>query len=181
MLSLSELFHSLLSPSSRSSLVPLHFLPLECYHLHIMVFLPTILIPVYNASSSSFHTMHSAYKLNKQGDNIQLWCTPFSILNQFIAPCIVLIVTSWPVYWFLRRHVRWSGILISWRMFQFSMIQTTILLPSIWQQIWKTQQWPQDWKWSVLNSLPKRGKTKEYSNYHTTVLISHTSKAMLKF
>ena len=48
------------------------------------------------------------------------------------------------------------------------------------QQIWKTQQWPQDWKWSVFISQPKQGNSKGYSNYHTIVLMSPTSKLMLK-
>ena len=54
------------------------------------------------------------------------------------------------------------------------------LLHSICQQIWKAQQWPQDWKRSVFIPIPKKGNAKEYSNYHTIALISHTSKAMLK-
>ena len=51
---------------------------------------------------------------------------------------------------------------------------------SICQQIWKTQQWPQDWKRSVFILIPKKGNAKECSNYHTIVLISHSSKGMLK-
>ena len=51
---------------------------------------------------------------------------------------------------------------------------------SICQQIWKTQQWPQDWKRSVFIPIPKKGNPKECSNYHTIALISHTSKVMLK-
>ena len=54
------------------------------------------------------------------------------------------------------------------------------MLPSICQQIWKTQQWPQDWKKSVFISIPKKGNAKECSNYRTIALISHTSKVMLK-
>ena len=54
------------------------------------------------------------------------------------------------------------------------------VLHSICQQIWKTQQWPQDWKRTVFIPLPKKGNSKEYSNYRTSVLISHTSKVMLK-
>ena len=54
------------------------------------------------------------------------------------------------------------------------------VLHSICQQIWKTQQWPQDWKRSVFIPIPNKGNAKECSNYHTTVLISHTSKVMLK-
>ena len=51
---------------------------------------------------------------------------------------------------------------------------------SICQQIWKTQQWPQDWKRSVFILIPKNGNAKECSNYRTIALISHTSKIMLK-
>ena len=54
------------------------------------------------------------------------------------------------------------------------------MLHSICQQIWKTQQWPQDWKRSVFIPIPKKGNAKEYSNYCTIALISHTSKVMLK-
>ena len=51
---------------------------------------------------------------------------------------------------------------------------------SICQQIWKTQQWPQDWKRAVFIPIPKEGNTKESSNYHTIALISHTSTVILK-
>ena len=54
------------------------------------------------------------------------------------------------------------------------------VLQSICHQIWKTQQWPQDWKRSVFIPIPKRGNAKECSNYHTNALISHASKVMLK-
>ena len=54
------------------------------------------------------------------------------------------------------------------------------VLHSICQQVWKTQQWPQDWKRSVFIPIPKKGNAKERSNYHTTALISHASKVMLK-
>jgi len=52
------------------------------------------------------------------------------------------------------------------------------VLHSICQQIWKTQQWPQDWKRRVFIPIPKKGNAKECSNYHTIALISHTSKVM---
>ena len=61
--------------------------------------------------------MYSAYKLNKQGDIIQPWCTPFPIWNQSVVPCPVLTVASRPAYRFLKRQVRWSGIPISFRIF----------------------------------------------------------------
>ena len=54
------------------------------------------------------------------------------------------------------------------------------VLHSICQQIWKTHQWPQDWKRSVFIPIPKKGNAKECSNYRTIALISHTSKEMLK-
>ena len=54
------------------------------------------------------------------------------------------------------------------------------VLHSICQEIWKTQQWPQDWKMSVFIPIPKKGNAKECSNYDTIVLISYVSKIMLK-
>ena len=54
------------------------------------------------------------------------------------------------------------------------------VLHSIYQQIWKAQQWPQDWKRSVFISIPEKGNDTECSNYHTIALISHASKVMLK-
>ena len=54
------------------------------------------------------------------------------------------------------------------------------VLHSIGQQIWKSQQWPQDWQRAVFIPIPKKGNAKECSNYHTIALISHTSKVMLK-
>ena len=54
------------------------------------------------------------------------------------------------------------------------------VLHSIWQQIWKTQQWPQDWKRSVFIPIPKKSNAKECSNYCPIALISHASKVMLK-
>ena len=63
--------------------------------------------------------LNSAYKLNKQGDNIHPWHTPLPIWNQSIVPCPVLTVASWPAYRFLRRQVKWSGIPIYWQIFQF--------------------------------------------------------------
>ena len=54
------------------------------------------------------------------------------------------------------------------------------VMHSIFQQIWKTQQWPQDWKRSVFIPIPKKGNDKESSNYHTIALILHASKVMVK-
>ena len=69
--------------------------------------------------------MYAAYKLNKQGDNIKPWHTPFPIWNQSVFLCPVLTVASWSAYRFLRRQVRWSGIPITSRIFHsFSVIHT---------------------------------------------------------
>ena len=65
-------------------------------------------------------------------------------------------------------------------LFQILTDDAVKVLHSICQQIWKTQQWPQDWKRSVFIPIPKKGNAKECSNYHTIALISHTSKVMLK-
>ena len=86
------------------------------------MFLLAILIPAWASSSLSCLMMYSAYKLNKQGDNIQFWRTPSPILNQTIVPCLVLTVTSRPAYSFLRRQVRWFNIPISLKIFQFAVI-----------------------------------------------------------
>ena len=65
-------------------------------------------------------------------------------------------------------------------LFQILKDDTVKVLHSTWQQIWKTQQWPQDWKRSVFIPIPKKGNAKECSNYRTIVLISHASNVMLK-
>jgi len=64
----------------------------------------------------------------------------------------------------------------------FQILKDDVLkvLHSICQQIWKTQQWTQDWKRSVFISIPKKGNAKEFSNYHTVTLFPHASKVMLK-
>ena len=78
-------------------------------YLRLLIFLPAILIPACASSSWAFLMMCSAYKLNKQSDNIQPWRTPFPIWNQSVVPCPVLTFASWPAYRFLKRQVRWLG------------------------------------------------------------------------
>ena len=65
-------------------------------------------------------------------------------------------------------------------LFQIPKDDAVKVLHSIWQQIWKTQQWPQDWKRSVFILILNKGNAKECSNYNIIVLFSHTSKVMLK-
>ena len=99
------LFHFLKRLFSSSSLSVLRVVSFA--YLRLLIFLPEILIPAGASSSPAFHMMYSAYKLNKQGDNIQSWCTPFPNWNQSNVPCLVLTVASWPAYRFLKRQVRW--------------------------------------------------------------------------
>ena len=93
-------------------------------YLRLLIFFLSILILACASSTQAVRMMYSAFKLNNQGDNIQPWCTPFPIWNQSVVPCPVLSVASWLGYRFLRRQVRWSGIPISWRIFQFVVICT---------------------------------------------------------
>ena len=86
-------------------------------YLKLLMFLLAILIPACNSSSLAFLMMCFACKFNRQGDNEQPCRTPLSILNQSVVPHRVLTVASWLTYRFLRRQVRWSGILISLRVF----------------------------------------------------------------
>ena len=69
---------------------------------------------------------------------------------------------------------------ITAELFQILKDDAVKVLHSTHQQIWKTQEWPPDWKKSVSTTIPKKGNAKECSNYHTFALISHASKVMLK-
>ena len=100
---------------SSSSLSPLRVV--SSAYLRLLIFLLAILIPAFASSHPAFHMMYSAWKLTKQGDNIQPWRTPFPVWNQSVIPCPVLTVASWPAYGFLKRQVRWSGISLSFRIF----------------------------------------------------------------
>ena len=70
-------------------------------YLKLLKFVPKILIPACTSPSLAFCMMYSAYKLNKQNDNIQPWHTPFPIRSQPVVPCTVLTIASWPTYRFL--------------------------------------------------------------------------------
>ena len=123
---LSQVFHSPLSLSSRVFLFFFAF----CHKGGVICIPEVIDISPGNLDSSlcfiqpGFRMMYYAYKLNKQGDNIQPWCTPFPIWNRSVVPCPVLTVASWPAHRFLKRQVRWSGISISWRI-SYSLLWST--------------------------------------------------------
>ena len=99
--------------------VPLSFLQLKWYHLHICCcwyfsqqsWFQLVLYPAWHFT----WCMYIAWKLNRQGDNIQPWCTPFPILNQSVVPCLALTVASCPAYRLLGRWVRLYAIPTSWR------------------------------------------------------------------
>ena len=65
-------------------------------------------------------------------------------------------------------------------LFQILKDDVVKVLHSIWQLVWKTQQWPQDWKFSVFTPIPKKGNAKECSNYHTIPLMSYPSQVILQ-
>ena len=67
-------------------------------YMRLLLFLLGFLIPACASTCPAFLIMYSAHKLNKQGDNIQPWCTPFPIWKQSVVPCLVLTVASWSVY-----------------------------------------------------------------------------------
>ena len=123
-------------------------------YLRLLIFLPGILTPDCASSSPAFLMMYSAYKLNKQGDNIQPWCSPFPVWSQSVVPCPVLTVASWPAYRFLRRQFRWSAILLSFRIFH--------------SLLWSTQSkniitWP---KW--IGSKTKNSDIKKFATTNHT-------------
>ena len=122
---LRKLFHSL-SSSWRGSLIPLCSLStirvVSSAYLRLLLFLPAVLILTWALSNLAFHMMLSAYKLNKQDDNIQPWHNPFPILNHSVFPYMVLTAASWPANRFLRRQISCFVIPISLRIVQFLII-----------------------------------------------------------
>ena len=96
-----------------------------------------------------------------------------------LEPDIVECAIKW-VLGSITTHKASGGDGIPTELFKILKDDALKVLHSICQQIWKTQQWPQDWKRSVFIPIPKKGNAKEYSNYQAIALISHTSKEMLK-
>ena len=96
-----------------------------------------------------------------------------------LEPDILECVVSW-VLESITTNKASGGDGIPVELFQILKDDAVKLLYSICQQIWKIQQWPQDWKRSVFISIPKKGNAKECSKYRTIALISHASKVMLK-
>ena len=101
-------------------------------YLRLLIFLLAILFPVCVSCSPAFLMMYSAYKLNKQGDNIQPWCTPLLIWKPVCCSMSSSNCCLWPAYRFLRLQVRWSGIPISFKIFHSLLWSTS-------QGLWHSQ------------------------------------------
>ena len=117
--------------------------------------------------------MQESEKWKWSRSGVQLLATPWTAAHQ--APLSIG----------FSKQEFWSGVPlpslgIPANLFQIRNDASAKVPHSIFQQIWKTQQWPQGWKRSVFIPIPKKGKPKEFSNYHTIACISHTSKVMLK-
>ena len=97
-----------------------------------------------------------------------------------LEPCILECEVKWALGSIIMNYASGGeGILVE--LFQILKDDAVKVLHSICQQIWKTQQWPQDCKRSVFIPIPKKGNAKECLNYHTIVLISHAKKVISKF
>ena len=97
----------------------------------------------------------------------------------YLDPDILKCEVNWPLG-SITTNKPSGGDGIPAKLFQILNNDAVKVLHSIYQQIWKIQQWPQDWKRSVFIPIPKKGNVKECSNHLTIALVSHTSKVMLK-
>ena len=95
-----------------------------------------------------------------------------------LEPDILQCEVKWPLGITMNKASGGDGIPVE--LFHILKDDALRVLPSVCQQVWKTQQWPQDWKRSVFIPIPKKGSTKECSNYCTIVLIPHASRVVLK-
>ena len=118
---------------------------------------------------------------NTQNDTKKNLCDPdnHDSVMTHVKPDILECEVTW-VLGSITMNKTSAGDGISVELFQILKDDAVKVLHSICQQIWKTQQWPQDWERSVFFRVPKKGNVEECSNYHTIALISHASKIMLK-
>ena len=163
-------------------------------YLRLLIFLPAILIPACASSSPVFLRMYSAYKLNKQGEDIKKrWQEYTEKVYQkdlhdqnnhdgmitHLEPDILECEVKWALE-SITTNKAGGADEIPVELFQILKDDAMKVLHSVCQQIWKTRQWPQDWKRSVFVTIPKKDNAKECSNYRRIALISHASKVMLK-
>jgi len=119
-------------------------------YLRLLIFLLAILIPTCESFSPAFHMMYSAYKLNKQGDNVQLWHTPFPILNQFVSAsncCFLTFIQisqeTGKVVWYSHLFKNFPQVVIIHQVKDFSIVIQSITWRSIWKEnTWKIQKDP---------------------------------------
>ena len=155
-------------------------------------------VPLWECNLPSSRVLPYSGKRGK--GNVKITQNLFQTLNLpfswFTTQIIMKVCVTTPTYPHLELdilecEVRWAlgsittnkasgGNGIPVKLFQILKDDAVKVLHSICQQIWKTQQWPQDWKRSVFIPIPKKGNTKKCSNYCTIVFISHASKVMLK-
>ena len=130
------------------------------------------------------HFLLQCMKVESQSEVAQL-CTTLSDPMDCSPPCCSFHgifqarVLEWGAIAFSTNKAS-GGDRIPVELLQILKDEAVKVLHSVCQQIWKTQQWPQDWKRSVFIPIPKKGKANECSNYRTIALISHASKVMLK-
>ena len=125
--------------------------------------------------------------LRRGGKNTQKNCTKKNLHDQdnhdgviiHLEPDILECEVKWALESITTNKVS-GGDGIPVELFQILKDDAGKVLHSIYQQIWKTQQWPQDWKRLVCTPIQKKGNAKKCSNYHTIALISHASEVMLK-
>ena len=141
-------------------------------------------------TKGTFHAKMGSIKqkiLRRGGKNTQENCTEKIFTTQIVMMGVITHLEPD----ILEREVKWAlesittnkasgGDGIPVELFQILKDDAVKVLHSICQQIWRTQQWPQDWKRSAFIPIPKKGNAKECSNYCTIALISHASKIMLK-
>ena len=148
--------------------------------LIIFVALPLVLIMGYAfVDEGGGFTLNNISRFFSDSDALSTFAVSIEIALETTAICLLL---GYPVAWLLAnsKYKASGGDGIPVELFQILKDDAVKVLHSICQQIWKTQQWPQDWKRSVFIPIPKKGNAKECSNYCTIALISHASKVMLK-
>ena len=155
-------------------------------YLSILIFLPAILIPAFTSSSHG-RDLTEAEEIKKRWQEYteELYKkdlhdpdNPDGVITD-LEPDILECEVKWTLGSIIVNKAS-GGDGIPVELFQILKDDAVKVLNSICQQIWKTQQWSQDWKRSVFIPIPKKGNAKECSNYHTVSLMSQAKKVMLK-
>ena len=171
-----------LSSGHRTGKISFHFTPKESNAKECSNYCTIVLIP--HASKVMLKILHARlqhYKyVNWELPDVQAGFIKGRGTRDQIANICWIIAKSREFQKNITRNKASGGDGIPVELFQILKDDAMKVLHSVCQQIWKTQQWPQDWKRSVFIPVPKKSNAKECSNYRTIALISHTSKVMLK-